>query len=90
MAWIKSKIQNTTPRLQENNTSIAKGNDLGGFCEDHGFFCATTSLSLDSSGGDVQNLAVNELFEVASNESKSSPLILFVKDIESLETKIGD
>ncbi|XWS76554.1 hypothetical protein CRYUN_Cryun01aG0186400 [Craigia yunnanensis] len=64
--------------------SIPEGNDLGGLCEeDHGFFCAASSLRLDSSGGDdVDKLAVNELFEVALNESKSSPLILFVKDIE--------
>ncbi|XVE73306.1 hypothetical protein DITRI_Ditri11bG0107000 [Diplodiscus trichospermus] len=64
--------------------SIPEGNDLGGLCEeDHGFFCAASSLRLDSSGGDdVDKLAVNELFEVALNESKSSPFILFVKDIE--------
>ncbi|GMI66585.1 hypothetical protein like AT1G02890 [Hibiscus trionum] len=64
--------------------SIPEGNDLGGLCEeDHGFFCAASSLRLDSSGGDdVDKLAVNELFEVAVNESKSCPLILFVKEIE--------
>ncbi|XWS31706.1 hypothetical protein CRYUN_Cryun23aG0099200 [Craigia yunnanensis] len=63
--------------------SIPEGNDLGGLCEeDHGFFCAASSLRLDSSGDDVDKLAVHELFEVALNESKSSPLILFVKDIE--------
>ncbi|XVF21951.1 hypothetical protein REPUB_Repub12eG0133400 [Reevesia pubescens] len=64
--------------------SIPEGNDLGGLCEeDHGFFCAASSLRLDSSGGDdVDKLAVNELFEVALNESKSTPFILFLKDIE--------
>ncbi|GMJ09177.1 hypothetical protein like AT1G02890 [Hibiscus trionum] len=64
--------------------SIPEGNDLGGLCEeDHGFFCAASSLRLDSSGGDdVEKLAVNELFEVAVNESKNSPLILFLKEIE--------
>uniref|UniRef100_A0A5B7A5E1 AAA+ ATPase domain-containing protein n=1 Tax=Davidia involucrata TaxID=16924 RepID=A0A5B7A5E1_DAVIN len=64
--------------------SIPEGNDLGGLCEeDHGFFCAADLLCLDnSSGDDIDKLAINELFEVASNESKSSPLILFVKDIE--------
>ncbi|KAB2003348.1 hypothetical protein ES319_D11G126100v1 [Gossypium barbadense] len=64
--------------------SIPQGNDLGGLCEeDHGFFCAASSLRLEASGGDdVDKLAVNELFEVAVNESKCSPLILFVKDIE--------
>ncbi|OMO89368.1 hypothetical protein CCACVL1_07881 [Corchorus capsularis] len=42
-----------------------------------------SSVHLDGSGGeDVDKLAVNELFEVALNESKNSPLILFVKDIE--------
>lgn len=52
------------------NRSIPEGNDLSGFCEDHGFFCAATSLCLDSSGGDVQKLVVNELFVVASNENQ--------------------
>ncbi|GMI69426.1 hypothetical protein like AT1G02890 [Hibiscus trionum] len=63
---------------------IPEGNDLGGLCEeDHGFFCAASSLRLDSSGGDdVDKLVINEIFEVAFNEIKSSPLILFVKDIE--------
>lgn len=64
--------------------SIPEGNDLGGLCEDdHGFFCPADLLRLDSSiSDDVDKLALNELFEVASNESKSSPLILFIKDIE--------
>ncbi|KAI3472910.1 hypothetical protein Pfo_030978 [Paulownia fortunei] len=64
--------------------TIPEGNDLGGLCEeDHGFFCAADLLRLDSSSGDdIDKLAINELFEVASMESKSSPLILFVKDIE--------
>ncbi|XP_020550190.1 uncharacterized protein LOC105165229 isoform X2 [Sesamum indicum] len=64
--------------------TIPEGNDLGGLCEeDHGFFCAADLLRLDnSSGDDIDKLAINELFEVASVESKSSPLILFLKDIE--------
>ncbi|XP_016464729.1 uncharacterized protein LOC107787644 isoform X1 [Nicotiana tabacum] len=64
--------------------SIPEGNDLGGLCdEDHGFFCAADLLRLDSSSTDeIDKLAINELFEVASNESKSSPLVLFIKDIE--------
>ncbi|KAL6978406.1 hypothetical protein U1Q18_020073 [Sarracenia purpurea var. burkii] len=64
--------------------TIPEGNDLGGLCEeDHGFFCAADLLRLDSSGTDeVDKLALNELFEVASNESKSSPLIIFLKDLE--------
>ncbi|CAN4093084.1 unnamed protein product [Withania somnifera] len=64
--------------------SIPEGNDLGGLCdEDHGFFCAADLLRLDSSNTDeIDKLAINELFEVASKESKSSPLVLFIKDIE--------
>ncbi|GLT42470.1 hypothetical protein SLA2020_164670 [Shorea laevis] len=63
---------------------IPEGNDLGGICEkDKGFFCAADSLCLDSSGGDDSDkVVVDELFEVAINESKNSPLILFLKDIE--------
>ncbi|KDP28140.1 hypothetical protein JCGZ_13911 [Jatropha curcas] len=64
--------------------AIPEGNDLGGLCEeDHGFFCPANSLRLDGAGGeDVDRLAVSELFEVALNESKQGPLILFIKDIE--------
>ncbi|CAN4091439.1 unnamed protein product [Withania somnifera] len=64
--------------------SIPEGNDLGGLCdEDHGFFCAADLLRLDSSSSDeIDKLAINELFEVASKQSKSSPLVLFIKDIE--------
>ncbi|MBA0592613.1 hypothetical protein Gorai_009591, partial [Gossypium raimondii] len=62
--------------------SIPEGNDLGGLCEeDHGFFCTASSLRLEPGGDDVDK-PVNEIFEVAFNESKSNPLILFVKDIE--------
>ncbi|XP_060178403.1 uncharacterized protein LOC132608500 [Lycium barbarum] len=64
--------------------SIPEGNDLGGRCEeDHGFFCAADFLRLDSSSSDdIDKLAIDELFEVASKESKNSALVLFVKDIE--------
>lgn len=65
--------------------SIPDGNDLGGLCEEsHGFFCSAHHLiRLDGSGGDdFDKLAIGELFEVASNESKNSPLILFIKDME--------
>ncbi|KAG9444556.1 hypothetical protein H6P81_015896 [Aristolochia fimbriata] len=66
--------------------SIPEGTDLGGKCEeDHGFFCATDQLRLDSSTSayeDIDKLAINELFEVASTESKNGPLIIFLKDIE--------
>ncbi|KAL1559707.1 hypothetical protein AAHA92_10019 [Salvia divinorum] len=64
--------------------AVPEGNDLGGLCEgDHGFFCSAGSLSLESSNDDdIDELAMNELFEVASMESKKGSLILFVKDIE--------
>ncbi|KAL3648017.1 hypothetical protein CASFOL_008985 [Castilleja foliolosa] len=64
--------------------SIPEGNDLGGLCEeDHGFFCAANLLHLDSSSADDDdNLVINELFEVASMECKSGPLILYLKDLE--------
>ncbi|GAA0139512.1 hypothetical protein LIER_01040 [Lithospermum erythrorhizon] len=72
--------------------SIPEGNDLGGLCEeDHGFFCAANLLHLESSNADeIEKLAINELFEVASTESKSSPLILFVKDVEKSMTGVGN
>ncbi|KAJ7977549.1 AAA-type ATPase family protein [Quillaja saponaria] len=65
--------------------SIPDGNNLGGLCEDdHGFFCSASHLlRLDGSvGDDVDRIAINELFEVASTQSKSGPLVLFMKDIE--------
>lgn len=65
--------------------SIPDGNDLGGLCEvDHGFFCSASHLLRVESAGsdDVEKLAIGELFEVASNESKTNPLIIFVKEIE--------
>ncbi|XP_076889037.1 uncharacterized protein LOC143539671 [Bidens hawaiensis] len=63
---------------------ITEGNDLGGICEkDHGFFCPAAFLRIDSSSSDdVEKLAISQLFEVALKESKSSPLIMFIKDIE--------
>ncbi|KAK6780777.1 hypothetical protein RDI58_022961 [Solanum bulbocastanum] len=46
-------------------------------------FSAADLLRLDSSSTDeIDKLAINELFEVASKESKSGPLVLFIKDIE--------
>ncbi|KAL3531455.1 hypothetical protein ACH5RR_010777 [Cinchona calisaya] len=63
--------------------SIPEGTDLGGVCEeDHGFFCAADLLRLDNSTDDIDKIAINELFEVASKESKSGPLIIFVKETE--------
>lgn len=63
---------------------IPDGNDLGGLCEeDHGFFCASDLLRLDSSSSeDSERLAINELFEVALEQCKSGPLIIFIKDVE--------
>ncbi|KAG5080169.1 hypothetical protein JHK86_004234 [Glycine max] len=64
--------------------SIPDGNDLGGLCEDdHGFFCSANHLlQVDGSGGDdLDKVAINEIFEVASNQSKSGALVLFIKDI---------
>ncbi|XP_052186100.1 uncharacterized protein LOC127797326 isoform X2 [Diospyros lotus] len=65
---------------------IPEGNDLGGLCEaGHGFFCAADLLRLDSSSTDeVDKLAIHEFFKVATNYSKSSPLIVFLKDVEKL------
>ncbi|CAL5208914.1 unnamed protein product [Lathyrus oleraceus] len=65
--------------------SIPDGNDLGGLCEnDHGFFCSANHLVLvDGCGGDDSSkVAINEIFEIASNLSKSGPLVLLIKDIE--------
>ncbi|MBA0656283.1 hypothetical protein Goklo_008652, partial [Gossypium klotzschianum] len=45
------------------------------------FHPTASSLRLEPGGDDVDK-PVNEIFEVAFNESKSNPLILFVKDIE--------
>ncbi|XP_041993023.1 uncharacterized protein LOC121743737 isoform X1 [Salvia splendens] len=68
------------------NTAVPEGNDLGGLCErDHGFFCSAGSLSLESpNDDDIDELVINDLFEVASMESKKGSLILFFKDIEKL------
>ncbi|KFK30845.1 hypothetical protein AALP_AA6G033000, partial [Arabis alpina] len=64
--------------------AVPDGNDLGGLCEEeHGFFCAASSLRLDGpSSDDADKLAVNEVFEVAIKESEGGSLILFLKDIE--------
>lgn len=63
---------------------ILQGNDLGGLCEeDHGFFCSADLLRLDPIGGEEkEKLAINELIEVASEESKHGPLVIFINDIE--------
>ncbi|XP_020578958.1 uncharacterized protein LOC110023738 [Phalaenopsis equestris] len=63
---------------------ILQGNDLGGLCEeDHGFFCSADLLRLDPIGGEEkEKLAISELIEVASEESKQGPLVIFINDIE--------
>ncbi|PKA58437.1 Katanin p60 ATPase-containing subunit A1 [Apostasia shenzhenica] len=71
---------------------IIEGNDLGGLCEDdRGFFCSADFLRLDSFGGeDTEKLAMDELIEVASEESKQGPLIIFIKDIEKSMGSFSD
>ncbi|KAK9104166.1 hypothetical protein Scep_021010 [Stephania cephalantha] len=63
---------------------IAEGVDLGGLCEGHhGFFCNVNDLSLEAAGTEeLDKLLINSLFEVVSSESRNSPFILFVKDVE--------
>ncbi|OWM77989.1 hypothetical protein CDL15_Pgr018558 [Punica granatum] len=69
---------------------ILDGNNLGGRCEkEYGFFCSANSLCLENAGGEeADSLALDEIFEVALNASKSCPLILFVKDME--KTIVGN
>ncbi|OIW12711.1 hypothetical protein TanjilG_24644 [Lupinus angustifolius] len=70
---------------------IPDGNDLGGLCEvDHGFFCSANHLlRVDGTGGDdIDKLAINDIFEVVCNQSKSGALVLFIKDIE--KTMVGN
>ncbi|KAK4758646.1 hypothetical protein SAY87_019947 [Trapa incisa] len=69
---------------------IVDGNNLGGRCEkDHGFFCSANSLCLENaSGEEIDNLALDEIFDVTSNACKDCPLILFVKDVE--KTVVGN
>ncbi|KAL6653731.1 hypothetical protein ACP70R_008655 [Stipagrostis hirtigluma subsp. patula] len=71
---------------------IPDGNDLGGLCEeDHGFFCSADLLRPDFSGGEeVERLAITELIEVISEENKSGPLIVLLKDVEKSFTGITE
>lgn len=71
---------------------IPDGNDLGGLCEeDHGFFCSAELLRPDFSGGEeVERLALTELIEVISEENKSGPLIVLLKDVEKSFTGITE
>ncbi|KAI3885287.1 hypothetical protein MKW98_002679 [Papaver atlanticum] len=63
---------------------IPEGIDLGGLCErSHGFFCNVNDLRREAPGSeDLDKLLLSTLFEVASSESRNSPFILFVKDVE--------
>ncbi|XP_042414015.1 uncharacterized protein LOC122002771 isoform X1 [Zingiber officinale] len=71
---------------------IPEGSDLGGLCEeDHGFFCAADLLRPDFSGSeDFEKLAINELLEVVTEESKNGPLIVFLKDVEKSISGVTD
>ncbi|ONM27369.1 AAA-type ATPase family protein [Zea mays] len=71
---------------------IPDGNDLGGLCEeDHGFFCSAESLRPDfSAGEEVERLAMTELIEVISEENKSGPLIVLLKDVEKSFTGVTE
>ncbi|PUZ45719.1 hypothetical protein GQ55_8G247100 [Panicum hallii var. hallii] len=71
---------------------ITNGNDLGGLCEeDHGFFCSAELLRPDfSAGEEVERLAMTELIEVISEENKSGPLIVLLKDVEKSFTGITE
>ncbi|RCV39427.1 hypothetical protein SETIT_8G223700v2 [Setaria italica] len=71
---------------------IPDGNDLGGLCEeDHGFFCSAELLRPDfSTGEEVERLAMAELIEVISEENKSGPLIVLLKDVEKSFTGITE
>ncbi|KAL6846913.1 hypothetical protein ACP4OV_022766 [Aristida adscensionis] len=71
------------------NNHIPDGNDLGGLCEEnHGFFCRANELRPDSSAwNEVDSLALGKLIEVTSEESKSSNLIVLLKDVEKSFTE---
>ncbi|CAL4978942.1 unnamed protein product [Urochloa decumbens] len=71
---------------------IPDGNDLGGLCEeDHGFFCSAELLRPDfSTGEEIERLAMTELIEVISEENKSGPLIVLLKDVEKSFTGITE
>ncbi|KAJ3681380.1 hypothetical protein LUZ60_015869 [Juncus effusus] len=68
--------------------AVTDGNDLGGLCEeDHGFYCHADQLRLENAGGDdAERLAVNELMEVVSEESKKGPFVVLLKDVEKSTT----
>ncbi|CAM6107945.1 unnamed protein product [Calypogeia fissa] len=63
---------------------IPGGNNLGNLCEDnHGFFCNVADLRLEGAPGeDIEKLMIDALFEVLASESKKSPFILFIREVE--------
>lgn len=63
---------------------IPGGVDLGNLCEaGHGFFCNVHDLRLENSGvEDLDKVLITTLFEAISDESRSCPFILFIKDAE--------
>ncbi|KAL3694568.1 hypothetical protein R1sor_008219 [Riccia sorocarpa] len=63
---------------------IPGGNNLGNLCEDnHGFFCNVADLRLEGAPGeDTEKLMIDALFEVLWAESKKSPFILFIREVE--------
>ncbi|PUZ67367.1 hypothetical protein GQ55_3G428900 [Panicum hallii var. hallii] len=83
LAFEKHRLSKVGVRF---DNPIAYGNDLGGLCEEnHGFYCHAFQLRPDSSGGEeVDSVALGKLIEVISEESKSSNLIVLLKDVESL------
>ncbi|XP_019417132.1 PREDICTED: uncharacterized protein LOC109328227 [Lupinus angustifolius] len=71
---------------------VPDGVDLGGACEGgQGFFCNVTDLRLENGGIDeLDKLLINTLFEVVFTESRTEPLILFMKDAEKSIVGNGD
>ncbi|KAE9608568.1 putative adenosinetriphosphatase [Lupinus albus] len=71
---------------------VPDGVDLGGACEGgQGFFCNVTDLRLENGGIDeLDKLLINILFEVVFTESRTAPLILFMKDAEKSIVGNGD
>ncbi|KAK1357931.1 AAA domain-containing protein [Heracleum sosnowskyi] len=63
---------------------IPDGVDFAGLCDNgHGYFCHAKELYLESTAKeDLNKLLVTTLFEAILSESRSSPLILFIKDVE--------
>ncbi|KAG9138007.1 hypothetical protein Leryth_001267 [Lithospermum erythrorhizon] len=64
---------------------IPGGVDLGNHCETgHGFFCNGTELRVEHTTPErLKKSQINRLFEAIYSESRTSPLILFLKDIEN-------